>query len=66
MINCCKTCKAPKRRPGCHDHCKEYLVEKQDYKNRKEKLKEDIQNLELEIAGLNGSAYRGIKQKGRK
>lgn len=27
-IQCCRYCVAPKRHPGCHDTCKEYLEEK--------------------------------------
>lgn len=27
-INCCRYCVAPKRYPGCHDHCPEYAEEK--------------------------------------
>lgn len=27
-INCCNGCVAPKRYPGCHGHCPEYLEEK--------------------------------------
>lgn len=28
MIYCCKGCVPPKRYPGCHDRCPEYLEEK--------------------------------------
>lgn len=31
MITCCKDCVAPKRRPGCHGTCPEYLVEKAEH-----------------------------------
>ena len=42
-IKCCNGCVAPKRYPGCHDHCPEYREEKAkedalkeaDYKRRK-------------------------------
>ena len=27
-ISCCRYCVAPKRHPGCHDRCTEYLEEK--------------------------------------
>ena len=30
-INCCNGCVAPKRHPGCHGHCQEYLKEKAEY-----------------------------------
>lgn len=33
-INCCKDCVAPKRYPGCHGHCPEYLEEKARYDER--------------------------------
>lgn len=35
-IKCCKDCVAPKRHPGCHSVCSEYLAQKAEY----EKLKE--------------------------
>lgn len=28
MIWCCKDCVAPKRHPGCHDRCPEYIEQK--------------------------------------
>jgi hypothetical protein len=42
----CKDCKPPKRYPGCHDHCPEYLAQKaehdrlmaEDYKKRQTQL----------------------------
>lgn len=30
-INSCKECKPPKRYPGCHDHCQEYLAQKAEH-----------------------------------
>lgn len=27
-IECCHYCVAPKRYPGCHDHCHEYIEQK--------------------------------------
>lgn len=40
MISCCKDCVAPKRRPGCHGSCPEYLVEKAEHdKERLEKAR---------------------------
>lgn len=35
VIKCCKGCVAPKRYPGCHGHCPEYLQEKEAYEKRK-------------------------------
>ena len=36
IIKCCQYCVAPKRHPGCHGSCPEYLKEKAEYDNRKE------------------------------
>ncbi len=30
-IKCCYGCVPPKRNPGCHGHCPEYLSEKAEY-----------------------------------
>ena len=30
-IKCCNGCVPPKRHPGCHGHCPEYLAEKAEY-----------------------------------
>ena len=40
MIWCCKDCVAPKRRPGCHGSCPEYLVEKAEYDKEREARQE--------------------------
>ena len=32
----CKDCTAPKRHPGCHDKCPEYLEQKAKYEEIKE------------------------------
>lgn len=34
-IKCCKGCVAPKRHPGCHGHCPEYIAEKEQYDKEK-------------------------------
>lgn len=34
-IKCCQFCVAPKRYPGCHGSCQEYLKEKAEYDERK-------------------------------
>ena len=35
IIEVCHYCVAPKRHPGCHDKCPEYLKEKAKYEERK-------------------------------
>ena len=44
-INCCRYCVAPKRYPGCHDHCPDYAKEKAvaDAQKAAEQKKRDIE-----------------------
>ncbi len=35
IINCCHGCVAPKRHPGCHSTCPEYLKQRAEYDERK-------------------------------
>lgn len=35
VIKCCHYCVAPKRHPGCHGTCPEYLEEKAEHTRRK-------------------------------
>lgn len=47
-IKCCKDCVAPKRYPGCHAQCPEYIAEKAEHLklkeewDRKNKISSDI------------------------
>lgn len=34
-FDCCKNCVAPKRYPGCHSHCQEYIDIRAEYDKRK-------------------------------
>lgn len=34
-IKCCFDCVAPKRNPGCHGHCPEYIAEKEQHDKEK-------------------------------
>ena len=71
MITSCKGCVAPKRYPGCHAVCPEYLKEKAEYESRKaEYYREDI--LTGNIVGDRGRkvrnalrGYRGNKYRER-
>lgn len=36
IINCCRYCTPPKRNPGCHAKCPEYLAERARYDELKE------------------------------
>ena len=37
-IHCCKGCVAPKRHPGCHGSCPEYLADKAEHDRIKAEL----------------------------
>lgn len=45
-IKCCKDCVPPKRYPGCHSHCPEYIEEKAEYERLKaiDQRKRDVQH----------------------
>lgn len=34
-MDCCRHCVPPKRHPGCHDHCPEYIEERAEYDEKK-------------------------------
>lgn len=42
-IKCCKGCVAPKRYPGCHSNCPEYLTEKKQWDEQKKIISEQRQ-----------------------
>ena len=41
MIHSCKDCVAPKRYPGCHAVCQEYITAKAEHERRKEEYYRD-------------------------
>lgn len=56
MICCCKGCVAPKRNPGCHGTCPEYIEQKAEH----DRLKA-IENQKRAIeAGLDSQMYSGV------
>lgn len=46
-IKCCKDCIAPKRYPGCHGVCEEYLTEKAKYEADKKMIRDNRENIEI-------------------
>lgn len=46
-IDCCRECKPPKRHAGCHDTCKIYIEQKQEYEDRKTKIRDAKSNERL-------------------
>ena len=60
-IKCCKSCVAPKRHPGCHGHCPEYLAEKAVYEAKKTEMEKQKAIREGLDAQAIASAYRAKK-----
>lgn len=57
-IQCCRGCIAPKRHPGCHDHCPEYIKERAAYD--KKKAEHDLQrNIDC---GLTSQVLRRVNR----
>ena len=65
-FKCCWGCKAPKRYPGCHDHCPEHLAEKVPHEVRKaSENKENAIRCGLDEQ-KNKAIYRAVKTNRRK
>lgn len=62
-IVCCKSCIAPKRHPGCHGHCPEYIAERAVYEAQKaefDKMKAIREGLDDQtISGIYRAKSRG-------
>ena len=57
-IRCCYGCVAPKRHPGCHDSCKDYLEEKAKHDAEKE-----AEYKERSVrSGLTSQRFRGVNR----
>lgn len=41
-IECCRPCVPPKRHPGCHDKCEEYIKEKKHLEEEKIELRKSM------------------------
>ena len=63
IIKSCNGCVAPKRHPGCHDHCPEYLQEKAEYRIRKDAAdKQKAIRTGLDAQAISG-VYRARKKR---
>ena len=61
-IECCHYCVAPKRHPGCHDHCPEYIKEKAEYEARKAAYYGDVMVQQGLTSQRNESVSKAIKR----
>lgn len=64
-INCCRDCVYPKRHPGCHAKCEEYIAERKALDEVNEKASEGRrayqQGVEVDLTGI----YRAKRLKGK-
>ena len=58
MIYSCKGCVAPKRYPGCHSHCPEYLSQRAEY-DRKKAIADQKRDIE---AGITSQVFVGVNR----
>ena len=62
-ISVCKGCVAPKRYPGCHGSCQEYIKERAEHDRRKEALDKE-RNITMSIYANRGEkVYKAMKHR---
>ena len=61
-IKCCHGCVAPKRYPGCHGRCPEYIEEKTEHDKEREAafFKRQIEE------GLDSQTFTGVSKANKK
>lgn len=59
-IKCCIPCKPPKRRPACHDTCKEYIDERREYDRQQAELRELKYKEHDKVRGIYESIERNM------
>lgn len=65
-IKCCKDCVAPKRHPGCHATCKEYIDEKAQLEKDKEKAKAGMERFpRMKAYDFDVNAFSSMKSRRR-
>lgn len=63
-MKCCHGCIPPKRHPGCHDHCPEYIAEKEAHEKRKAELDRE-KRISAEIYINRGNKVAKVMRKRR-
>ena len=61
-IRCCNGCVPPKRYPGCHDHCHEYIEEKKKHDAERERINK-ARLTQLNIYSQRGDSVRKAKRR---
>ena len=66
MIDCCRYCQAPKRYPGCHGSCQEYIAEKAEY-NRLKAIHDQQRSIDIGIVQQRGErVYKALRSRRNK
>ena len=66
MIDCCRYCKAPKRHPGCHASCGEYIAERAEY-DRLKAIHDRERAINVSIVQQRGDRiYKALKSRRNK
>lgn len=66
MIDCCNGCVAPKRYPGCHSHCNEYIAERAEY-DRLKAIHDRERDIGIGIVQQRGERiYKALKSRRNK
>lgn len=62
----CKDCVAPKRHPGCQDHCPEYKAERAEYDKRKAAYDRERDVSVAIILDRRDKVYKAMKNRRKK
>lgn len=66
MISSCKNCVAPKRYPGCHAVCQEYITAKEAHERRRaEYYKDEKINMAINLE-RGKKVYNALRDRARK
>jgi len=66
-VYCCRYCVAPKRHPGCHSTCEEYLKQSKENNEKMEMIrKEKSKNVTLTTYDFDKLAYKGLRRRKKK
>lgn len=65
VIRCCRGCKPPKRNPYCHTNCPEYLKEKAEWEELRQKDEQQKQ-IDYELDSQREKAVYTAKKRWRR
>jgi Na+-translocating ferredoxin:NAD+ oxidoreductase RnfC subunit len=65
-IKCCHKCVAPKRHPGCHATCPEYIEENQTHQAEREEIRKYKEVNNSVYRQKSDGVFRAYRSRGRK